>query len=62
MFRERKLKITVEGKIIAFQEGDGILIPSGEEHNHTTTVSCATVQLILFEDISISNSGNEVEQ
>jgi len=29
-----KQEINFDGEIIAFQEGDGILIPSGEDHKH----------------------------
>ena len=47
-----KLEINFDGEIIAFQEGDGIFIPSGENHKHMTTVSSGTVQLILFEEIN----------
>jgi quercetin dioxygenase-like cupin family protein len=47
-----KLEINFDGEIIAFQEGDGVCIPSGENHKHMTTVSSGTVQLILFEEIN----------
>jgi mannose-6-phosphate isomerase-like protein (cupin superfamily) len=46
-----RLEIYFDGEIIAFQKGDGIFIPSGEDHKHMATVSSGTVQLILFEEI-----------
>jgi quercetin dioxygenase-like cupin family protein len=46
-----RLEINFDGEIIAFQKGDGIFIPSGEDHKHMATVSSGTVQLILFEEI-----------
>lgn len=46
-----ELEINFDGKVISYKTGDGIFIPSGEEHKHMAKVQSGTVQLVLIEEI-----------
>lgn len=48
---EGKMEIDFDGKVIIFSPGDGIFIPSGEEHKHKGRVLTDVVKVILVEDV-----------
>lgn len=45
-----EMEINFNGKIVLYEAGDGIFIPSGEEHKHMAKVHRGTVQLVLIEE------------
>lgn len=45
-----ELEINFDGEIFTYRAGDGIFIPSGENHKHIAKVHDRTVQLILVEE------------
>lgn len=45
-----KMEIDFNGQIVSYEEGDGIFIPSGENHKHMAKVHSGTVQLVLIEE------------
>ena len=48
---EGQMEIDFDGKVIAFGPGDGVFIPTGEEHKHKGRVLTDVVKVILVEDI-----------
>ncbi len=45
-----EMEINFNGKIVSYEAGDGIFIPSGENHKHMAKVHSGTVQLVLIEE------------
>jgi len=48
---EGQLEIDFDGNRIAFNPGDGIFIPPGEEHKHMAKALTGVVRMILVEDV-----------
>ncbi|MHC4425932.1 MAG: cupin domain-containing protein [Planctomycetota bacterium] len=48
---EGQMEIDFDGKVIAFGPGDGVFIPSGEEHRHKGKALTDVVRVILVEDV-----------
>jgi quercetin dioxygenase-like cupin family protein len=47
---EGQMEIDFNGRIIPFGPGDGIFIPSGDQHAHKANVLTDTIKVILVED------------
>jgi quercetin dioxygenase-like cupin family protein len=47
---EGEMEIDFDGKKEVFGPGDGLFIPTGEEHKHKGRVLTGTVKVILVED------------
>ncbi len=47
---EGQIEIDFDGNIIIFGPGDGVFIPTGQEHKHKGRVLTDKVKLILMED------------
>ncbi len=45
-----RCEIDFDGHVVQYGPGDGIFIPSGEDHRHKATVLSDTVIVILVED------------
>ena len=48
---EGQIEIDFDGKVITFGPGDGLFIPSGQEHKHKGKVLTDLVKVILAEDV-----------
>ena len=48
---EGQMEVDFNGKIVVFNTGDGIFIPTGEKHRHKAKVLTDTAKAILVEDI-----------
>ena len=48
---EGQMEIDFNGEAIAFGPGDGVFIPSGEEHKHKARVLTDKLTAILVEDV-----------
>jgi quercetin dioxygenase-like cupin family protein len=48
---EGQMEIDFGGKVIMFNEGDGVFIPAGEKHKHKAKVLTNVVKVILVEDV-----------
>lgn len=48
---EGQFEIQFEEEIVIFNPGDGIFIPSGEEHKHMGRVLSDVVRVIFVEDV-----------
>jgi quercetin dioxygenase-like cupin family protein len=46
-----EMEINFNGKIVSYKAGDGIFIPSGENHKHMVTVRRGTVRIVLVEEV-----------
>jgi len=47
---EGTLEVNFDGNRIAYEPGDGLFIPEGEQHRHKAKVLTAFVRLVLVED------------
>ncbi len=47
-----RMEVDFDGTVETFEAGDGLLIPSGEEHKHKARILTETVTLILVEAIA----------
>ena len=48
---EGTLEIDYRGRKAVYQAGDGIFIPTGQEHGHKARAISATALLVLVEDV-----------
>jgi len=48
---EGQLEIELATETLVFGPGDGILIPSGEEHKHSGRVLSEVVRIVFVEDV-----------
>jgi quercetin dioxygenase-like cupin family protein len=48
---EGRLEINFNGRVVIFNQGDGLFIPEGEEHKHIAKVLTDIAKLILVEDV-----------
>lgn len=47
---EGQMEINFNGTVVAFGPGDGIFIPTGEEHKHKAKILTDSVKVVLVED------------
>jgi quercetin dioxygenase-like cupin family protein len=48
---EGRFELEFDGRAVAFGPGDGIFIPSGEEHKHKAKPLTDVVRVVLVEDL-----------
>lgn len=56
---DSRIEIDFHGEVEAFGPGDGIIIPSGEEHKHKARALTKTVTLVLMEGIAEQRAGGK---
>ena len=48
---EGRLELDVDGQVVVFGPGDGIFIPTGQQHKHVVRTLTDVVKIILVEDV-----------
>ena len=51
---EGRMEVDFDGEVVVFEAGDGVFIPTGQEHKHKGKVLTDVVRMIFVEDVQPS--------